>query len=224
MTALLDARGLTADRPGDEGPVRVLDSVDLALKGGTLTELVGPSGAGKTTLLLALARLLPGARGALTLEGVPAAGIDPTEWRMRVALVPQRPTLFGGSVAANLLVPWRLSVRSAENPPDESALREALDRAGLSGIALDRDAARLSVGQAARVALLRVLLTRPRVLLLDEPDASLDDASAEQVRRFTAEFVLAGGAAVRVSHARNDDAADRRVRLAGGRLEEVSRA
>ncbi|MDI6900834.1 MAG: ATP-binding cassette domain-containing protein [Anaerosomatales bacterium] len=224
MTTLLEARGLTADRPGDEGPVRVLDSVDLALESGTLTELVGPSGAGKTTLLLALARLLPDARGSLALDGVPAEEIDIPAWRMRVALLPQRPTMFAGTVAENLRVPWRLGVRSAESPPDDTALREALDRAGLSGVALERGATRLSVGQAARVALLRVLLTRPRVLLLDEPDASLDDASAEQVRRFTAEFVSGGGAAVRVSHARSDDAADRRVRLTGGRLEEVGRA
>jgi len=79
---------------------------------------------------------------------------------------------------------------------------------------------RLSEGQAARVALLRTVLTRPDVLLLDEPDAALDEESAEQVGLLTREFVDAGGAVVRVRHHRTDGLADRRLRLKGGTLTE----
>ncbi|MDP2232316.1 MAG: ABC transporter ATP-binding protein, partial [Actinomycetota bacterium] len=77
------------------------------------------------------------------------------------------------------------------------------------------------VGQAARIALLRTVLTGPLVLLLDEPDANLDDASAEQVARMTAAFVAVGGAVVRVRHQRTDALATQRYRLADGRLSEV---
>ncbi|MFA5843861.1 MAG: ATP-binding cassette domain-containing protein [Coriobacteriia bacterium] len=216
--ALLEARRLRAARPGDAGDVRVLDGIDLTLASGEIVDVVGPSGAGKTTLLLALARLLPSATGELELLGRPASEWDPRAWRATVALLPQVHSLVVGSVADNLLLPWRLKVRAHAAPPAAVALRAALDGLGLSDVAPERDASRLSVGQAARVALLRVLLTSPRVLLLDEPDASLDDASAAFVTDATRAFVEAGGAAVRVRHARVDDAADRRFRLAGGHL------
>ena len=99
----------------------------------------------------------------------------------------------------------------------------ALDRVVLDA-ALDRDAARLSVGQQARVALVRTLLTHPRVLLLDEPDAALDELSAAAVSELTREFADKGGAVVRVRHHRSDDIADRRLRLAGGTLSSAGEA
>ncbi|MBF4509043.1 MAG: ATP-binding cassette domain-containing protein, partial [Aeromicrobium sp.] len=92
---------------------------------------------------------------------------------------------------------------------------------GLGGVALDRDVSRVSVGQAARIAILRVMLAGPRVLLLDEPDASLDDASAAEVARMTASFVADGGSVVRVSHVRADASAATRYRLADGALEVI---
>jgi putative ABC transport system ATP-binding protein len=219
---VLDARALTVSRRGDAGPLLVLDSVDLAVDEGTLTDVVGPSGAGKTTLLLALARLLPGVEGALTLRGRPAAEIEPREWRVSVAYLPQRSALLPGSVGANLALPWRLKIRTGVAAPTDETLRSALDRVHLTDIALDRDVARLSEGQAARVALLRTVLTRPSALLLDEPDAALDEESAMQVGLLTREFVDAGGAVVRVRHLRSDGHADRRLRLSGGSLKEES--
>jgi len=220
----LEARRLTVDRRADAGLLRVLDAIDLAVAPGTLTDVVGPSGAGKTTLLLALARLLPGSTGELLLAGEPAAAIDPRAWRVRVAYLPQRSALVPGTVGHNLTLPWRLKVRAHGEAPDGSALRAALDRVHLSDVALDREVSRLSEGQAARVALLRTVLTRPAVLLLDEPDASLDEESAEQVGLLTREFVDAGGAVVRVRHLRSDGHADRRLRLAAGALTEESRS
>jgi putative ABC transport system ATP-binding protein len=220
---LLQARGIFATRPGDDGDVTVLDGVDLDVAAGTLTDVSGPSGSGKTTLLLALARLLPGAAGDLALDGVPAAQVDPVTWRTRVAYLPQRTSLAPGSVGENLLAPWRLAIRRGLQPPTPGALAGALAGVGMADVALDRDVARLSVGQAARIALLRVVLTAPRVLLLDEPDASLDDESAAQVAGMTATLVAAGGAVVRVRHARADAHADHRLRLADGRLTEVGR-
>jgi hypothetical protein len=121
----------------------------------------GPSGAGKTTLLRALARLLPDVTGALTLAGRPATDYEPAEWRSRVTLLPQTAAMRPGTVRDNLLMPWRLKVRSADLPPPDGVLEQALHDVGLAEIALGRDASRLSVGQAARVALLRAVLTGP---------------------------------------------------------------
>jgi len=223
-TPALEARGLTVDRRADAGPLRVLDAVDLAVEAGTLTDVVGPSGAGKTTLLLALARLLPGVAGEVLLAGEPSSAVDPRAWRVRVAYLPQRSALVPGTVGHNLTLPWRLKVREGGERPDEKALRAALDRVHLTDVALDREVSRLSEGQAARVALLRTVLTRPAVLLLDEPDASLDEESADQVGLLTREFVDAGGAVVRVRHLRSDGHADRRLRLISGSLTEETRS
>ncbi|MDO8915579.1 MAG: ATP-binding cassette domain-containing protein [Coriobacteriia bacterium] len=213
---------MTATRPGDDGPHEVFAGVDLEVDAGTLTDIVGPSGSGKTTLLLALARLLGDVSGELTLDGADASGLDPRVWRTRVAYLPQRASLVSGTVGDNLTLPWLLKVRAGQSPPAMADLRQALDGVGLDDIALDRDVSRLSVGQAARIALLRTILTGPDVLLLDEPDASLDDASAAQVARMTTDFVDRGGAVVRVRHARTDAGADRRYRLDDGRLTELT--
>ena len=219
-STLLEAKALSVSRIGDSGPLRVLDGVNLAVSASTLVDVVGPSGAGKTTLLLALARLLPGVEGGLELEGRSAEAIDPREWRVRVAYLPQRSALLPGGVGDNLTLPWRLKVRAEGVSPSVEQLRAALDRVHLGDVGLDRDVARLSEGQAARVALLRTVLTHPRVLLLDEPDAALDDESAREVGLLTREFVDDGGAVVRVRHHRTDGLADRRLRLSGGALTE----
>ena len=200
----------------------VLDAISMDASKGEVVEIVGPSGAGKTTLLRALAMLLPEASGELRLRDTAAKDISPQEWRSAVVLLPQRPTMFPGTVQENLLTPWSFKVKDDDAEPSQEALRQALDDVGLSEIELDRSAKRLSVGQAARVALLRVLLTNPQVMLLDEPDASLDDDTAHLVSVATGAFVEGGGAVVRVGHLRDDKLASRRLRLWAGRLEEVT--
>lgn len=217
---LLSAENLNVVLPGDSGPVRVLDSISFELEPGSFTDVVGPSGSGKTTLLRALARLLPQVEGELALDGVSAEQIAPTAWRARVALLPQKAAIVPGSVRDNLLLPWKLKVRTSHDVPADAVLGEALSRVHLE-VDLERDAARLSVGQAARVALLRVALTAPSVLLLDEPDANLDDSSAAAVAEMTREFAETGGAVVRVRHQRTDALASRRFRLEAGRLSAV---
>jgi putative ABC transport system ATP-binding protein len=220
---LLEARDLVVVLPGDSGDVRVLDHVSLELAVGAVTDVIGPSGSGKTTLLRAIARLLPDASGSLFLDGASAETISGPAWRAAIALLPQKPAIVEGCVRDNLLQPWTLKVRRGQTPPDDAALRAALDRVALDA-ALDRDAARLSVGQQARVALVRTLLTHPRVLLLDEPDAALDEVSSAAVGELTREFAENGGAVVRVRHHRSDDIAHRTFRLAGGTLSDTTMA
>lgn len=218
MTPLFDARNVTASMPTENGAVRILDGISIAVSGGELVDVVGPSGSGKTTLLRALARLLPCATAELALDGISAEQIAPGAWRAAIALLPQKPAIAEGDVRANLLLPWTLRVRHGDVRPSDTALMGALARVGLDDVGLDRDASRLSVGQAARVALTRVLLTGPRVLLLDEPDAALDEASSDAVTTLTREFAQSGGAVIRVRHHRTDGLAVRRLRLVGGQL------
>jgi len=219
---LLTAKGLTFASHADPGPHYVLERVSLAIEAGEIVDVRGPSGSGKTTLLRALARLLPDVEGTLTLAGRSAEGYAPAEWRSRVTLLPQTAAMRPGTVRDNLLLPWGLKVRSAGHAPPDGALEQALLEVGLGEIALGRDASRLSVGQAARVALLRAVLTVPDVLLLDEPDANLDDESTAQVAAMTELFASRGGAVMRVRHQRGDVRASRTLRLVGGHLTEVA--
>jgi molybdate transport system ATP-binding protein len=144
--------------------------VDVRLGAG-VTALMGPSGSGKTSLLEALAGLRPGARGRIAVSG--AAWLDtgagvcvPPEGR-HVGYVPQDAGLFPHlSVRGNVLFGVR---------PDEAAAETAIDTLEIRPL-LARRPASLSGGERQRVALARALATRPRLLLLDEPLASLDAA------------------------------------------------
>lgn len=219
---ILAATDIRVALPGEHGArVPLLDGAGLRLSAGEIVDLTGPSGSGKSTLLRVLARLLPGASVRLALDGRPAEAFSPQVWRTLVALQPQVPSLAPGTIADNLRSPWRLKVRAGLAPPSDDELRAALDRVHLADVALDREVSRLSVGQRARVALLRTVLTSPRVLLLDEPDASLDDASALEVAHLAEQFAADGGAVLRVRHRLGERRVDRVLRLEAGRLSEV---
>jgi energy-coupling factor transport system ATP-binding protein len=185
----------------DRGPARVVATgwgwrhasrrrpavagLDVVIEPGERVLLLGPSGAGKSTLLGGLAGILGGEEdgeetGLLTLDGVPAA-----QQRGRAGLVLQDPEAntilpaLGDDVAFGL---ENLAVPRAQIWPRVAA---ALDAVGLAH-PLDRPTAHLSGGERQRLAIAGVLAMRPGLLLLDEPTANLDHASAAEVRRAVA--------------------------------------
>ncbi|WP_406305196.1 ABC transporter permease [Streptomyces sp. NBC_00885] len=145
---------------------------------GTTIAVVGPNGAGKTTLLRALLGLTPRAHAVLRLGDADVTDLPPH--RRGVAWVPQDGALFPHlSALSNTAYGLR-----AHGVPRAQARRSAqdwLDRLGVGHLA-HRRPAQLSGGQAQRVALARALATRPRLLLLDEPLAALDQTTRAQVR------------------------------------------
>jgi len=154
---------------------RALGPMDLDLKAGEIVALVGPSGCGKSTALRLLAGLEQPARGAVTR----AAGKGET------AVVFQAPTLAPWLTAqANVALPLELAGERRVTALANAA--HALGKVGL-GDALSARPAQLSGGMAMRVSLARALVTRPRLLLLDEPFAALDEIT----RRALADDVLA---------------------------------
>ncbi len=158
-----------------------LGPVSLSIGAGETVALVGPSGCGKSTALRLLAGLETPTRGQVTR----AAG------RGETAVVFQAPTLAPWlSAMANVSLPLEL----AGTPRDEARQRagEALARVGLAGAEAARPA-QLSGGMAMRVSLARALVTRPKLLLLDEPFAALDEIT----RRALADDVLTLWAASR---------------------------
>jgi putative ABC transport system ATP-binding protein len=152
--------------------------VQLTLEKAQLVRVLGPSGSGKTTLLRALCRLRHKEGGQLQLDGVSAEQIPAADWRRQVALLPQRPAMFDGTVWQNLLVPFAAKRFAKQPKPSRAEVAELFSSLALEQRLLDADARTLSGGEAARVALARTLLTAPKVLLVDELTANLDAKAA----------------------------------------------
>lgn len=149
---------------------RVLDVDRLELQPGRTMALLGPSGSGKSTLLSIVGLLEKPDTGRVLLDGVEVTFRD-TAARLSMAAAFQRPYLFKGTVADN--VAYGLRLRRVPPARIASLVSLMLERVGLSGWE-SRSALTLSGGEAQRVALARALVLEPRVLLLDEPLASLD--------------------------------------------------
>jgi len=145
--------------------------------------------------------------GVLRLNDKLHKQVAVARWRSEIALLPQKPVIIPGTVADNLLYPLhtfgiqkqRLHERQ-ESLPDAKSLEKQLHSVGLHEIKLDRDAGSLSGGQQARLSLIRVLLTKPQMILADEPMAGVDKAAAELVLVRLQRFCEQGGAVLLSSH------------------------
>lgn len=195
---------------------QVLAGVDLKLDGDGISVLLGPNGAGKTVLMRIIAGLQTPHAGRLSWGGAPKPG-EP------VAMVFQQPMLIRASVACNA----GLSLRPLGLSRAEAARRAgtALERVGLAHRA--SDAARLlSGGEKQRLALARAWAARPRLLLLDEPTASLDPTATEMVERIVREIRTDGAKILMTTHnlAQATRLADDIVFIERGRIGEHTNA
>jgi len=209
----------------DEGrELEVLKGLDLAVAPGEVVAVVGASGSGKSTLLAIAGALDSGFGGEAVVAGQRLRGLSPqalASLRNRSIgfvfqsfnLVPAFPAL------ENVLLPGLLRHGRGE-PLDALRVRAlaALDRVGLAGKASARPA-RLSGGERQRVAIARALLTRPALLLADEPTGNLDAVSGEAVIRLFGDLAQEGTAVLVVTHEeRVSRVADRVLTLRDGRL------
>jgi putative thiamine transport system ATP-binding protein len=197
---LADVRIALPDRP-------LLGPLDLAVAPGSVATVMGPSGSGKSTLLAFVAGFLRApfaARGRVSIDGEDITAVPPE--RRRAGLLFQDALLFPHlSVGGNLAFGLDPGVRG--RAARRYAVEEALAQAGLAGLA-DRDPATLSGGQRTRVALMRCLLARPRMLLLDEPFSALDASLRADIRAFVFNHVRERNLpALLVTHDETDAAA-----------------
>jgi subfamily B ATP-binding cassette protein MsbA len=170
-------------RYGEELP-RVLDGIDLTLEEGATVALVGSSGAGKSTLASLIPRFFDVEDGLVSLDGVDVRELSLHELRGEIGIVPQEPMLFAGTLRENLIYgrldatdeQVRAAARAAHAAEFIADLPDGLDQViGERGVTL-------SAGQRQRVAIARVILERPRLLILDEASSSLDSESEELVQ------------------------------------------
>ncbi len=162
-----------------------LEDLDFTLERGRKVALAGPSGAGKTTVTQLLLGFLAPTQGVITVDGHDLASLPEAAWRARIAWLPQRPTLFHGTVLDN--------IRLARPDADPARVRRAIEQAeaarlidrlphGLDTVLGDRGQG-LSGGQVQRIALARVFLADADLVVLDEPGAALDGETAALIAR-----------------------------------------
>ncbi|NUT95342.1 MAG: ABC transporter ATP-binding protein [Saccharothrix sp.] len=200
----------------------VLHGVDLDVRPGERLALVGPSGAGKSTLGRLLAGIDRPRGGAVTVGGVPVAGLDPERLRRQVVLVTQEHHVFQDTVRGNLLI--------ARPDATDSQVRDALAAVDADWVdelpdGLDTELGgagpRLDGARAQQLALARVVLADPHTVILDEATALLDPATARNTERALA-AVLQGRTVIAIAHRlQTAHDADRVVVMDAGRISEV---
>lgn len=229
----------TTERPIPTGPITIditdlgytypkketpaLDAINLRLAANTCTALVGRSGSGKSTVVNLLMRFMDATRGTISANGVPITALPPDEWRKNIALVPQRPYLFYGTVRENI----RLARPQASDDEVEKAV-------ALSGVLsfidelphgfdtqVGEQGTQLSAGQAQRIAIARAILKNAPVLVLDEPTSSLDPENEALIRQ-SLTTLMRDRTALVIAHRFNTIAqADHIVVLESGRIIEA---
>jgi putative ABC transport system ATP-binding protein len=171
---MISTRGLSYQYPG--GPLLEFPDVDVAQ--GTVLILSGASGCGKSTWLALVAGLVAPTSGAVTVADQPLSAlknIATDAWRAKaIGFLPQKLHLSAALTVAQNLALAQWAAGHAEN---RQQIAVALEVLGVGALA-SRHPSQLSGGQAQRVALARAVLLQPRVVLADEPTASLDDAAA----------------------------------------------
>ncbi len=157
----------------------VLDIPDLALHEGEVLALLGPNGSGKSTLMLSLACLVEASSGSITFkENELRTRTDQEHYRKRVGMVFQDPLLFDTTVKTNIAS--GLKLRGISKNEREQRVLDASRRFGIEHL-LTRSACKLSGGEAQRTSLARAFVLNPEIIFLDEPFASLDPPTRENL-------------------------------------------
>ena len=178
-----------------------LRDFSLAVKPGETVALVGPSGAGKTTVFQLVYRFYDPQQGRVLIDGVPLPEADPADFRARLALVPQEPVIFSGTVEENIRF----------GRPDAST--DDVRRAAETAAAIDfieampegfkaelgEKGVRLSGGQRQRIAIARAILRNPAILLLDEATSALD-AESERAVQVALDRAMKGRTTLIIAH------------------------
>ena len=198
LTGRVELRGVDfAYRPG----APVLQGVDLLIEAGQTAALVGPTGAGKTTIASLIARFYEVSTGAVLLDDHDVRDLAQQNLRRHLALVPQEPFLFAGTIRANIAF--------GRPGADAKAVAAAGAAAGLDRFvaslprgydtAVTEFGRNLSVGQRQLVSVARAVLADPRILIMDEATSSVDSVTESIIQR-ALRRLLAGRTAIIIAH------------------------
>jgi len=176
------------------GAVRILEDLTLSVEAGESVGIFGSNGAGKTTLLRLIATLQPSVGGVCSILGVDAASANRYDVRDRIGYVGHTPGLY-----PELTLAENLNFVADARGLDSLAVTSALERVGLGGAA-GRRADHCSHGMQRRAEFARIIMTKPELLLLDEPHSALDAGAVDLVDALVQSTLESGGAAVLATH------------------------
>ena len=179
---------------------RVLNNVNLAIKAGEKVALVGASGGGKTTLVQVILGLYTAQQGQLYFDGIPVTKIGLDVVRENVATVLQHPALFNDTVRVNLTMGQPFSDNELWNALDVAQLRDTIQAMPkhLDTI-IGKQGIRLSGGQRQRLAIARMVLLDPKVVILDEATSALDTETESKLHQALNRF-LSGKTTIIIAH------------------------
>ncbi len=205
--------------------VPVLSAINFDVVPGQTVALVGPSGAGKTTLVNLIPRFFTPTSGRILFDGYDAQQFDLATLRAQIGIVPQETFLFGGTVRENIaygqLDADNAAIMAAAQAANAHDFIAALP-AGYQTLVGEKGV-RLSVGQRQRIAIARVLLKNPCILILDEATSALDNESERLVQEALERLMLGRTTFVIAHRLSTVQRADRILVLAGGRIVESGR-
>ncbi len=178
----------------------IINISNLKIAPSQTTCITGESGSGKTTLLKLLNNLISCDDGVINYKGHEIGTIDSVQLRREVVMLPQTPIMFPGTVKENLLIGLQFTEK---DPVNDGLLMDIMELMGLN-FKLDSDTANLSGGEKQRLAIGRILLMRPELILMDEPTSALDENTGNTVIKNVTEYISQDNKGiVMVTHSRS---------------------
>ncbi|UCD63202.1 MAG: phosphate ABC transporter ATP-binding protein [Candidatus Zixiibacteriota bacterium] len=178
---VLDLKNLSRVIQSDGQPRAVVDDISYHFHRERVYTIIGPSGAGKSSLLRLVNRLDEPTSGEVFFHGKAHCDYRPCELRQKIGYLFQTPHLFEGTIRDNLLY--------ANKELSDDEVKSLVEQAQIKSSLIDRPTDRFSVGEKQRVAIARLLATRPEVVLLDEPTSALDPSYTEAIEELIKQIV-----------------------------------
>jgi ATP-binding cassette subfamily C exporter for protease/lipase len=192
-------RGVVATAPA--GRTAILHGIDLELAAGTVLVVLGPSGSGKSTLARVILGIWGAVRGEVLLDGLPVAGWNRVELGSHLGYLPQDIELFDGTVAENIARFGQIDSKRVIAAARSTGLHETILRFPKGyETPIGEAGGALSGGQRQRIALARAVYGQPALVVLDEPNANLDEAGEIALAGAVQELKAAGSTVVLISH------------------------
>jgi ATP-binding cassette subfamily C exporter for protease/lipase len=199
---VLTVEGVIAGAAGSNVPI--LRNVNFALRPGEVVAVIGPAAAGKTTLARLLVGMWPASTGKVRLDGADVHSWNKEELGPHVGYLPQSVELFDGTVAENIARFGKVDIDRVRAAAEQAGVLEAIEAMPQGfDTAIGDDGAVLSGGQRQRIGLARAVYGDPRLLVLDEPNSSLDEAGEEALLKLLQAAAARGATVVVITHRTN---------------------